>query len=308
MIEGTVSLGAGRGDELGDQPGHGQRHVGVPRRGYRDAHVLVVQVDAEPRLELAGEHGFPLEVEDAAAGEPAGQHVEPGPRVHARAFHQHDGLGHQRVGAADYQLVGGLDDLPGTVRADQGERRADRLEHAPRRLEGGGLPARHDGQPALDRASFAAADRRVEHLDADLGPGPCELTRGLRPDRGEVDIQDASSTRGFQGLEYPERAQCYLLHLRPVRQHGDDHLGVCHRVGDRGRRLAAGRGEPVHRGLLVIMPGHLVAGPDQVRGHRAAHDAQADETDARHACHLQPKLVELSAGSDGLYSQPIQPA
>jgi hypothetical protein len=24
--------------------------------------------------------------------------------------------------------------------------------------------------------------------------------------------------------------------------------------------------------------------------------------------HLQPKLVELSAGSDGLYSQPIQPA
>src|SRR5271165_2256020 len=79
-------------------------------------------------------------------------------------------------------------------------------------------------------------------------------------------------------------------------------------IGDRGRGPAAGRGKPVHRGLLVIVPGHLVAGPDQVRGHRAAHNAQADESDARHAGHLQPKLVELSAGSDGLYSQPIQPA
>ena len=56
------------------------------------------------------------------------------------------------------------------------------------------------------------------------------------------------------------------------------------------------------------MPGHLVARPDQVRGHRAAHDAQADETDARHACHLQLKLVELSAGSDGFYSKRIEPA
>ena len=27
-----------------------------------------------------------------------------------------------------------------------------------------------------------------------------------------------------------------------------------------------------------------------------------------HLQHRQPKLVELSAGSDGLYSQPIQPA
>src|SRR5437868_4519430 len=64
MIERAEPLRPGRGDELGDKPGHRQRHVRVARGGDRDPHVLVVQVDAEPRLELPREHRLPLQLED----------------------------------------------------------------------------------------------------------------------------------------------------------------------------------------------------------------------------------------------------
>ena len=72
-------------------------------------------------------------------------------------------------------------------------------------------------------------------------------------------------------------------HMLARRQHRDDDIGALHR-GDRtvGDRRAIGLGL-VARGADQIERHHLVAGLDQIGGHRAAHIAETDECDV---CHL----------------------
>ncbi|BEK89147.1 hypothetical protein NSK11_contig00068-0008 [Nocardia seriolae] len=63
-------------------------------RGH-DAHVLVVQVDAEAGAEVAGQYGFPLQVEDLAAREATGEDIQALGGVRAQALHEHDRLGEE---------------------------------------------------------------------------------------------------------------------------------------------------------------------------------------------------------------------
>ena len=71
----------------------------------------------------------------------------------------------------------------------------------------------------------------------------------------------------------------------------------------------------------AVEAGDGVAGVDQVDGHRAAHDAEADEGDVRHVVILVSAVVGAARGRlagsqpklsavvvDGLYSRPTQPA
>ncbi len=68
-----MALGAQRADELRDVRAERNDHARLPCGGGHDAHVLVVQVDAEAGLELAGAHACGLALEDLVAGQPAGQ-------------------------------------------------------------------------------------------------------------------------------------------------------------------------------------------------------------------------------------------
>ena len=84
-------------------------------------------------------------------------------------------------------------------------------------------------------------------------------------------------------VEHPALAGQHVGHVGRVRHHHADHIGVTNGVGDRLRGAATRLDE--RRGLLrrAVVSGHLVARLREVDRHRAAHDAEADEGDVRHA-------------------------
>src|SRR2546429_671011 len=68
MIQPAVALRVERPDELGDERAQRDRHAGLAGGRRDDAHVLVVQRDAETGREVAGQHAGRLAVEDRVAG------------------------------------------------------------------------------------------------------------------------------------------------------------------------------------------------------------------------------------------------
>ena len=106
----------------------------------------MVQVDPESRGELPLHHGLPLQLEDPAARQSPGQHVQAFQRVHSGRFQQHDRFRDQAICPADHQLVGRFHDLAGTVRSHVDDGLPDRVEDRQRRREVLGLTTDHDGQ------------------------------------------------------------------------------------------------------------------------------------------------------------------
>src|SRR5229473_1620194 len=74
----AVSLRLQRRDQLRDGGAERDHHAGLARGGGDDAHVLVVQRDAEAGPEVAGQHRGALALDHGAAGQPAAQDP-PGP-------------------------------------------------------------------------------------------------------------------------------------------------------------------------------------------------------------------------------------
>ena len=72
--------------------------------------------------------------------------------------------------------------------------------------------------------------------------------RGLDVDGRAIDQQRAAR----RARQHAVRAEIDRAHLLARRQHGDDDLGVLARLGDRGRRHAARRGERLDRGLVHV--------------------------------------------------------
>lgn len=67
------------------------------------------------------------------------------------------------------------------------------------------------------------------------------------------------------------------------RQHGDNSVGVLHRVRDIGSLAATACAGPRERLAREIESGDGVARLDEVGGHGAAHIAEADECDVGHS-------------------------
>src|SRR5690606_15907040 len=119
VVQGPVARGAGGGHELGDEGAHRGDDALLAGGGGEDPQVLVVEVDAEARLEVAVEHLARLLVEHAA------EHLDRRGGVHAVGLEEDDGLGEEGDVPGDDELVGGLDGLPGAGRADVDDRPAD---------------------------------------------------------------------------------------------------------------------------------------------------------------------------------------
>src|SRR5699024_9143180 len=107
----AVALLDRRGHELGDVRAERGRPTGLACGGGDDAHVLVVQLQAESGVEGAVEHLLPLLVEDLGAGESAAEHLERRGGLDSVGFEEDHCLGQQTDVAGDDELVGGLDRL-----------------------------------------------------------------------------------------------------------------------------------------------------------------------------------------------------
>jgi hypothetical protein len=239
----------------------------------------VVQVDAEARLERAGQHVLPLLVEHLGAGQAAAEHLHRGLGVDAVRLEEDERLGERLDVRGHDELVGGLHRLAGAVRADVHDGPADHVEDRLGGLEVVRLAADHDRQGRVDRPLLAAGDRRVDDAEAALPRLGSEVGGHIRSDAGEVDDQAARPC----GLEDTALAGEYVGHVRRVRHHHRDDLGVPHCVRDRRGRTATRLDERLALVRAVVEASDLVAGVREVDRHRAAHDAEADEGDVRHA-------------------------
>jgi hypothetical protein len=111
VVQRAVALGAQRAHELGDVRAERDGHPGLARGGGHDAEVLVVQVDAEARVEAAGQHALALRSSTVLPARPAAEHRDRGVHVDAVRLQEDQRLGQQLQVAGHDELVGGLDGL-----------------------------------------------------------------------------------------------------------------------------------------------------------------------------------------------------
>ena len=131
MVQTAVALGPQRRHELRHQRADRNDHAGLPRRRLHDPEVLVVQVDPEAGIEAAGQHAGGLPIQDRVAGQTTGEYLDRGLHVDAVCLEEDDRLRDELNRAGDDELVGRLDGLAGTGRANVHDRLAHRLQHRP---------------------------------------------------------------------------------------------------------------------------------------------------------------------------------
>ena len=142
------------------------------------------------------------------------------------------------------------------------------------------VPSMAFGSPPLTGAS-----RNPTPLAAQAAPTFWE-TIGL------IELISTSVAPARGALQHPSRAQDRFLHIRTIRQHGDDDVGPPCGVlaGSRARR--AGRHQFLHGGRSHVEDNQPVTRPDQIAGHGLTHDAKTDET-YRRIRHLYPLAMDL---------------
>ncbi len=171
------------------------------------------------------EHSCALAVEDRAAGQAAGEHVEAGRRVDARASRSTSASATSSIVAADDELVGGLDGLPGARRADVHDRGAERLEQRPgRRRSRLGVAADHDRQrPRRSRPRSppltGASSTRMPVLGR-RPREPCVRSPAV------IVLMSTGRARRAGRVSGRRRRRATCLDLRRVGQHGDHHVRV----------------------------------------------------------------------------------
>ena len=75
MVHVLQAIGGAGAHQLRRVGGLRQRHAPRPRAGQRQAQVLLVQADAETRVEGALDHAFAMHLKDAAGGKAAHQRL-----------------------------------------------------------------------------------------------------------------------------------------------------------------------------------------------------------------------------------------
>jgi hypothetical protein len=126
------------------------------RRVEDVAQVLLLVVDHEARLEIAGEHLRRVVLHRPRAPRAAGDHLPGALEVDAHRGREHERLRDAEVVDRDRDLVRELAGLPRAVPADVHDRLPERLEQRPRALDVDVVAADHDREARLDRTDLAA--------------------------------------------------------------------------------------------------------------------------------------------------------
>ena len=258
----------------------------------RIGQILDVQIDLEAGLEVAGQDHRRFRFHDGAAGQTAANGVEHQLGIDAGFSGQNKGFGHGGDVQGDDDLVRQFGRVAGADVTAQHHRFPHLRQQFRGTVEQFFFAADHDRQAAVDRLGLAAADRRIEHLDPFLRHRRSNFLRGQRGDRAHV---DQNQTR-FGAFENSVRAKDRRLHMRRVRQHGDDDFGLRGHVFGSRRRFGPGRHHFVHRILVDVEYDQFIPCLEQILGHGFPHDSQADKTNF---FHLNPPPTQLI--NDGLF-------
>ncbi|SOZ36500.1 hypothetical protein CBM2605_A280091 [Cupriavidus neocaledonicus] len=283
--------------------GVGQRHAQRLGTLQRQVQVLLVQLDAEARIEGALDHAVAVHFQDARRGETAHQRLAHLGRIGTGLGREQQRFGHGLDVQRDDDLVGHLGGLAVAVAAHQRDVLAHQLEQRLDLVEGLLRAADHDRQRRGLGAHFTARHRRVQVRGAQLVDARGEVLGGDRRDRAHVDHDLAVAGFLAGGLErggHALLAEQHRFHVRRVRHHDDDDVGT---LGD-----FLGAGTDGHacidqrlRGRVDVMHEQRVAGGAQVARHRCAHDAQADEADVASGCHvMSPKNKKNEIEASGV--------
>ena len=207
------------------------------------------------------------------------------------------------------QVVHGLADLAvadlaemGVVGAEAAVDRAAALDHL--------RPAADQRQQrALVGGEAAAADRRVEHVDALRAGALVERLDGVGlGGRGHRDDRS-----GRERGEQPVRSEHHLVHLVVVADADDHEIGGARHLGGRLRRRGAGVARLGELLLVDVAGRHRMAVLDQMLEHGQPHPPDADDTNSflgrcvRHDVPVRQTLA-LSMAASGLPGSASSPA
>jgi hypothetical protein len=153
---------------------------------------------------------------------------------------------------------------------------AHALQDRPHPLAGRCVARDDHGERPLLRAGDTAADRRVDDGDASPAQVVGERLQRRRIERAHADEREPLSTRREQAL-LAAHDRSGLVGVPDDADHGPRRLP--RHLGDRGSDLDPDRPPLLLPSNRRIEPDHPVSGPDQVRGHRATHRPQPEESD-----------------------------
>lgn len=114
-------------------------------------------------------------------------------------------------------------------------------------------------------------------------------------DGAEVDPERA----GLCAVEQTVVPFGYLFHIGGIRQDSHDNIGGADRLGDRGGCSTPTLDEVLHLGHAAVVPDDVIAGFDQVHGHRAPHDSKSDDGDRALRFGHSESPSEAGAASQG---------
>ena len=140
------------------------------------------------------------------------------------------------------------------------------------------VAADHDGQRGVLGAGLAAGHRGVQDPESPLLRLLRQLGGDIGADGGEVDDQRA----GLGVVEHAPVAGQYLTDMGRVGHHHGDDVGLTDRVGDRAAPFPPAAMSSSILAWLRLYADDVEPGGHQMAGHRAAHDAQADESNGGH--------------------------
>ena len=288
MVEpGEAVAGAGV-EELLREGGSGQTHAEGAGTRQGEVEVLLVELDAEARIEGPFDHPLAVQLEDFRSRKAAHQRVTDPGRVDSALGGEEQCLADRLDGHGDDDLVGRLAGLTGAVVTDQGDVFAHQLEERLDALEGRLRSADHDGHSGVFGADLAARHRGVEVIAAE---GVDLLGKKLGVDGRDGAHVDHRRARAktLGGAVGPEE---HLGHVGCVGHHDDDDLGPL-------RHLAAGAAfgrstvEELPGSRVEVLDEQLMARGLQMTRHWASHDSGPDETDF---CHIESSLGYLAIG------------
>ncbi len=240
--------------------------------------VLLVQVDAEARVEGALDHALGMHLEDFRRGKATHQRFTHLGRVGAVLGGEQQRFADSLDIQGDDDLVGHLGGLAVTVATHAGDVLAHGLEQWQGALEGVRAAANHDAQGGGLGTYFATGHRGVQVGSAGGLDFFGEGFGGGRGDRAHVD-HHLVRAHAFGHAVVTEQ---HAFHLWGVRHHDDDELGFLGHFFRVGQGHCTGGDQVGWRGVVVGGNENAVPCFLQVLGHGLAHDAGADETDFSH--------------------------
>ena len=263
------------GHFLQRQIGKTHRHFHFPAEIGGQRHVLVCQPQSEGRRVVFVHQELidqPLEHTAApqgalAHGFPDRQGFHPGLHTHCEHLRQSGG------GDVAHAIMHQLRHRTGPDRTDIEGGVGKTIEHMLVLVEYLPIPANPDRHLAGGRTRWAAADRRIERMDAAF----LILRRDLADQRRRTGRQIEIGRAWLKTFDQAVLAHCHGFHFERAGQGRENHIRLFRHLPGRRRPNRAGRDKPRRRLLVDVVDHQIEAVLLQVVHHAGTHGADTDK-------------------------------